>query len=138
MHYATSLEIAAPIATVWAVLEDVERWPEWTPTVRTATLLDPGPLRPGTRVRLDQPRLPTITWTVDRVEEGRGFSWVSGGRLGLTRGAHDLTAIDDRTRLDLALDQHGIAAVFGALSASMTRRYVDTEAESLRWRCTAP
>ncbi|MDL5154438.1 SRPBCC family protein [Actinomycetospora termitidis] len=136
MHHATR-DIAAPLAEVWAVVEDVERWPEWTPTLRAATLLDPGPLRPGTRVRLDQPRLPTITWTVERVDEGRGFSWVSGGRLALSRGDHRLTATDSGTRVDLTFEQHGIAAVFGALTASMTRRYVETEAESLRRRCEA-
>lgn len=135
MRYTTTRRIAAPIDAVWAVLEDVERWPTWTPTVRTATLLDPGPLRPGTRVRLDQPRLPTVTWTVDRVDEGRSFSWVSGGRVALSRGDHRLTPDGDTTQLELVFEQHGIAAVFGALTASMTRRYVDTEADSLRRRC---
>ena len=34
MEIEHSLEIAAPVAEVWEVLLDLERWPQWAPSVR--------------------------------------------------------------------------------------------------------
>ena len=31
--FSRSIQIAAPVEVVWAILSDGERWPEWTPTV---------------------------------------------------------------------------------------------------------
>jgi hypothetical protein len=42
-----------------------------------------------------------------------------------------------RCRVELVLTQSGLAAVLGAPTAAMTRRYVDTEASSLQRFCTA-
>ncbi|MEE3920230.1 SRPBCC family protein [Micromonospora sp. BRA006-A] len=43
MRFAESVEIAAGVERVWAVQSDVERWPEWTPSVTVARRL--GPVR---------------------------------------------------------------------------------------------
>jgi hypothetical protein len=40
------IEMAADPETVWAVMADIGRWPEWNPDITAATLH--GPLRPGT------------------------------------------------------------------------------------------
>ena len=32
-HFSVTVDIPAPPDRVWAVIADVERWPEWTPTV---------------------------------------------------------------------------------------------------------
>ena len=36
MRFETATEIDADIDTVWAVQSDIDRWPEWTESVRTA------------------------------------------------------------------------------------------------------
>lgn len=139
MRHDSTADIPAPVDAVWAVLADVERWPEWTPTMRTVELLDGAPLAPGTRVRIAQPRLPVLVWIVDEVRPGPerwGFSWVSGPAAGRTRATHELTVLPDGgTRVALGLDQRGLSAVFGALTTGITKSYLRTEAESLRRRC---
>ena len=35
MEVENTIHIEAPPAIVWAVTVDVERWPEWTPTVES-------------------------------------------------------------------------------------------------------
>jgi hypothetical protein len=40
------IEMAADPETVWAVMAEIGRWPEWNPDITAATLH--GPLRPGT------------------------------------------------------------------------------------------
>ena len=34
-------------------------------------------MRVGTRARIDQPRLPEVTWTITALEPGRSFEWES-------------------------------------------------------------
>lgn len=138
MRYRTEVEVPAAAADVWAVLADIEGWPRWTPTVRSAQLLDARPFGLGARVRLRQPRLPTLVWLVDGFDPGRSFSWSTGPRAARTVASHAVHDLGSgRCRVELVFEQHGLAAVFGALSAAMTRRYVDTEARSLRGFCTA-
>jgi hypothetical protein len=44
------LTIASSVPEVWAYICDVERWPEWAPTVREAWVAGGAPLQPGSRV----------------------------------------------------------------------------------------
>src|SRR6266700_2058759 len=44
------MTIASSVHDVWAYLCDVERWPEWAPTVLEGRVRPGGPLRPGSRV----------------------------------------------------------------------------------------
>ncbi len=72
-----TITIAAPPERVWAVLVDVERWPERIPTVDAVERLDEGPLAVGTRTRLRQPRLSQAVWTVTEMAEGSSYVWES-------------------------------------------------------------
>ena len=45
----STVEIAAPIDAVWAVLSDVPRQPEWMADLKAVRLLTPPPLGAGTR-----------------------------------------------------------------------------------------
>ena len=56
---------------------DIERWPEWGSTVTSVRRLDDGPLEVGSRVRIEQPRIPPTEYVVTELEPNRSFIWVA-------------------------------------------------------------
>jgi uncharacterized membrane protein len=60
LRVSDTIRIDARADVVWAVTVDVERWPEWSPTVTSVTRLDDGPLRRGSVARLEQPLQPPV------------------------------------------------------------------------------
>ncbi|MEU4789558.1 SRPBCC family protein [Micromonospora tulbaghiae] len=139
MRFAESVEIAADVDRVWEVQTDVERWPEWTPSVTAARRLEPGPLALGSTARLEQPRLRPSVWRVTEIEPPYSFVWESTGPGVRSRGEHRLVPLEDgRTRAELVLAQTGpLAGLIGLLAGSMMRRYLRQEADGLRRRCGA-
>jgi hypothetical protein len=126
----------APSAVVPVVL-DVERWAEWTDSIRSVELLDPGPLRVGSRARVDQPKLPTVVWTVTEVDPERGFAWEYRGPGVRTVGDHWVEPLDGGSQVTLRLTQHGPVGAFTAwLTRGLTRRYLRLEGDGLAARCT--
>ncbi|OHV30752.1 MULTISPECIES: SRPBCC family protein [Pseudofrankia] len=137
MYYETSVTIDATADEVWTVMRDVERWPDWTPTVTNART-DDGELREGSVVRIQQPRLPVATWTVNDLKPGQGFSWISKATGMTTLAEHRIApaAAGDGVTVTLSLRQSGpLAPIVGLFMARLVRRYVDTEAQGLRGRC---
>lgn len=134
-----SIDIDAPAATVWAVLTDVAHWPEWTESVSSVRRSRSGPLAVGEQVVVAQPRLPTLTYTITRVEDGRSFTWEAGSAVARGVGEHVLTPrIAGGCTATLRLTQRGPAArLVGVLLDRMTRRYVRMEAEGLKARSEA-
>ena len=110
--------IPAPPERIWAVSVDVERWPEWTPTVTHIARLDDGPLRVGSRARISQPKLPPATWCITELVDGRSLTWVrqSPGLRVVAR--HDVGPIAQGRRVTLSLEFSGL---LGFLVARMTR-----------------
>ena len=128
-----TVTIDAPPERVWAVLIDVERWPERIPTVTAVERLDAGPLAVGSRTRLEQPRLPTAVWTVTDLTEGSSYTWASRSPGVTVTAAHVVEPHPDGSRLTLAVTVSGPMSAPGWLmTRSLTRRYVETEAASIR------
>lgn len=135
MEQHTSIDIDAPVARTWAIMCDVERWPEWTASVRALTLLD-GELRVGARARIDQPRIPTTVWTVTALTEGRDFTWEAAGPGTLTVGRHGIEPTGPGTcRATLSITQSGwVGSLVGRGYRSLTDRYLALEATGLKAR----
>ncbi len=128
-----TVTIAAPPERVWSVVVDVDRWPERIPTVDAVERLDAGPLVVGSRTRLQQPRLPTAVWTVTELTQGSSFTWVSRSPGVTVTASHLVEPHPDGSRLTLAVDVSGPIAWMGWLmTRSLTRRYVETEAASMK------
>jgi uncharacterized membrane protein len=136
VNFTTSVEIDADPGHVWNVLTDVERWPDWTPSTRSARRLDTGPFGPDSRVRIEQPRLPAAVWQVTRFEPGTSFTWVSVRGGVRTEGHHRLVRRPDGLTVELGIAQTGaLAWLAGALYGRLTRRYVALEARGLKRVC---
>ncbi len=136
MRVSHRIHIDARPDRVWAVTLDVERWPEWTPTVTSAERLDGGPLKEGSRVRLKQPLQPASEWVVTRIVPGEMFAWETrwpGLRLG---GTHEIAPSASGTETVLHVDASGpLAVLLWPLLALGTRRALADENRGLKRRC---
>jgi len=134
MRFEKSIEIDAPAERVWAVLSDLEGWPQRIETVDVVELLTPPPLATGSRVRLKQPKLPEGIWDVTAWEAPSFFEWTqkTGGTTSVA--GHRVEAIgDDRSRLTLTLDMRGFLIPIVALFyKGLTERYMTLEAEGMK------
>ena len=131
--------IAAPPERVWAVIVDVERWPERIPTVDSVERLDEGPLAVGSRTRLQQPKLPTAVWTVTELSDGSSYTWESSSPGVKITATHIVEPHPDGSKLTLALTVTGPMSRIGWLmSRSLTKRYTESEAASIKKAAEAP
>jgi uncharacterized membrane protein len=128
-----TIAINAPQAKVWAVLVDVERWPEWTASMEKVERLDDGPFGLGSRVRIKQPRFPALVWKVTAFEPGAYFAWHASGRGVSTTAGHRITATDGGCSVTLSLDQGGpMSWLASLLYKKVSSEYVDMEAQGLK------
>jgi len=137
--FSITVDIAAPPDRVWAVMADVERWPEWTPTVTRIERLDRGPLAAGSRARIRQPKLPTAIWEVTELREGRSFTWVTRSPGVLVTAKHGVEPVGQRTRATLSVGFSGpLGWLVARLTSGLNNRYLALEAQGLRERSARP
>lgn len=133
--YRTSTQIEAPADVVWQVLSDVERMPTWTTSMTAVTLLGPETrIAVGSHVEIQQPGLPTATWEVDGLVEGRGFSWSSTTPGVRTGAAHQIAPVSDAAcEVTLVMAQSGmLAGLTNLVLGTKARELVDTELAGLK------
>ncbi len=137
--FSITVDIAAPPDRVWAVMADVERWPEWTPTVTRIERLDRGPLAAGSRARIRQPKLPTAIWEVTELREGRSFIWVTRSPGVLVTARHGVEPVGQGTRATLSVGFSGpLGWLVARLTGGLNNRYLALEAQGLRTRSMRP
>ena len=133
-----SVEVFAPPEKVWEVLVDVERWPEWTPTVTRAERLEPGPLALGSRTKIWQPELMTTAWRVTALDPNAGvFVWETR-RPGIkVIATHRVEPVrGGGVRLTLVLEYKGILGPFMAIQLkNLNWEYLTKEAQGLKAHC---
>jgi uncharacterized membrane protein len=132
-----SIEIARPLLEVWRVMTDVERWPEWTPTVRSLERKSGAAFAVGSVYRIVQPGLMPAAWRVTRIDEGRAFDWetrpMPGARI---VGSHSLEPNGSGTRVVLAVRSEGwLAPLLASIVVPVSRRNLPIEAAGLKRRC---
>jgi uncharacterized protein YndB with AHSA1/START domain len=133
--FSTTVDIDAPPARVWEVMSDVERWPEWTASVRRLTRKDAGPFGLGSRVRIEQPKLRPADWEVTSFEPGRTFTWVTRSVSLLATGTHSIEPAAGGTRATLSIRFEGLLApVITWVARGLIERYLGLEAAGLKRR----
>jgi uncharacterized protein YndB with AHSA1/START domain len=139
MEQSITVAIAASPERVWQVLSNVEFWPDWTPTVTSVRRLDEGPLRQGSRTRINQPRLPETEYVVTEITPGRSFTWVATAPGVLTTARHDVEPLPGgAAHVRLSVSQAGwLGSVMGFFYRGLTDRYLANEANGLKTRCEA-
>ena len=71
LDFRITVDINVPADHVWAVIRDVESWPEWTPTVKKIRWLDKGSLAVGSGALIWQPKLLPAKWRVTELDDSR-------------------------------------------------------------------
>ena len=135
--FSATIDIKAPPQRVWAVLSDIEGWPDWTASVKSVERLDSGPLVVGGRARVRQPKLRPAIWEITKVEKGSTFTWMTRSPGVRVTGIHVIEPLKkgSASRVKLAIEFSGL---LGPLLAWMTRglsqHYLALEAEGLKRR----
>ena len=136
IHIERTVNINAPPERVWAVMMDVERWPEWTESMKSVERLDGGEFGVGSKAKLKIRRSPNANvWTVTELTPNRSFTWEtnSGGVKGVA--IHVIEPDGSGSKVALTVDLSGIVAtLFGPFIAGPSRQNVEMEAEGLKRR----
>ena len=132
---SVTVNIDAPPAKVFAVLRDVERWPEWTASMTSVQRLDQGPFTIGSSARVRQPKLRAAVWQVTEFEENRNFTWVAHSPgLCMTAG-HLIEGQDGGCRVLLSFELSGlIAPLASSLFGDLIEQYLSVESHGLKAR----
>jgi uncharacterized membrane protein len=132
------INISAPPSRVWQLVEDVESWPQWSPTMTDIKRLDSGPFGPGSRAKVKQPGMPTLVWQVTDLAEGAEFTWVTRSPGIATSACHQVSEIAGGTRLTLTLTWSGpFSGLVSALAGKRTRQALAQEATGAKSRSEA-
>lgn len=116
MRFESSIDIDAPAERVWALVDKLEEWSQWMPSIKKIERVSQGPLRAGSQLRvtakvsgLTVKLLMTITEFVQErnvVLEGKAL----GTRL--TR-FYTLEPVDGKTKVTIGGDVSGALAWLG-------------------------
>src|SRR5436305_12950508 len=134
------ITIASSVQEVWGYICDVERWPEWAPTVLECRVRGGAPLQPGSRV--DQ-RAKGILWTsrgrsqeVTAVEAPRYVAFAGPMGTSAARWGMELEPVDDRqtdAKMWIEVDLAGIMrAVPGRALKGRIQRVSDREMVAIK------
>jgi len=132
--FSVAVNIDAPPDQVFAVLCDVERWPEWTPTMTSVQRLDQGPFTVGSSAQIRQPKLRPAVWKVTELE-AQNFTWVARAPGLRMKAGHRVERQGAGSRVLLSFEMSGLMArVASRLFGGLIEQYVTTESQKLKQR----
>jgi hypothetical protein len=139
-HFEIAVDILAAPDRIWATLIAVEKWPEWTASVKSALRLDGAAFGLGSEIRMQQPKLATTVWRVTNFRPEEAFTWEAKSVGARTIAEHKVIqkAANDCTVV-LTIRQTGfLIPILSPFISKLTRRYMQMEAQGLKQRCEDP
>lgn len=134
--FSITMDIPAPPPLVWAVMTDLERWPEWTASVSRVKRLSVEALQVGSRVRIHQPKLPPAFWRITELNPNTGFTCVSVAPGVRVVARHWIDSVPDGCRVTLSIHYQGLlGAILARWVGELNDRYLVLEASGLKARC---
>jgi hypothetical protein len=79
MRLWTTRTVDAPAEEAWAILTDLDRWPDWGPSVTGAELDAPGRFETGATGRVRTVAGPPLPFVLTDVRPGEAWSWRVAG-----------------------------------------------------------
>lgn len=137
--FRITVDIHATPTRVWEIFLDVERWPQWTPSMTRLRYLSGAGLAAGSVVRISQPGFPDADWTVTDAVPLQCFTWVSARPGMIARASHRIEPAADGCVVTLDVVYEGLlSGIIGLLMQGVTRRFMAQEAAGLKQRCEQP
>lgn len=128
--------IEAPPEKVFAVLCDVERWPQWSSTMLSVRRLQSGPFAVGSSAEVRQPKLRAAVWQVTELEVNRNFTWTTRSPGLRMQAGHLVETHGTGSRVALSFEMSGLMAPLAwRLYGALIDEYVLTESLGLKQRC---
>jgi len=137
-RWERTIEIKASPARVWAVLEDIARWPEWTPSV-VSVETGGQPLAIGATAHVQPRGTPKSTWTITEWKPGQRFAWATRVRGANTVADHIIEpAGNGQSQVRLVVEVGGpVAALLKPIIGRSVIRNLADEAAGLKLRSEA-
>ena len=113
MRFESSIEINAPAKKVWALIDRLEEWPQWMPSIKKIERVSKGPLAVGSRLSV-RAKVSGLTvkllMTITKFVPERAVV-MQGKTLGtsLTR-FYSLEPVDGKTKVRVGGDVSGALA----------------------------
>jgi hypothetical protein len=138
--FCQAVEINLTPPRVWAVMLDVEHWPEWNTAVTRVQRMDIGPLTLGSRTRIWQPKLMPAVWQVTSLDQSRRiFAWTTHTFGMKIVARHQVEAVGAHSRVSLSLNYSGVlGAIMARIYRDLNWDYLTREANGLRQKCEPP
>ncbi len=112
MKFSSSVEIDAPPEKVWALVNDLEEWPQWIPSIKKIEKLSEGALGIGSQIRVTAKSAITVKLLMTITEFVPGQRAVMQGKVLGTELIRYYTfePVDQGTRLTAGGEVSGLLA----------------------------
>jgi uncharacterized membrane protein len=137
-EFVERINTAAPRERIWAVMADLEQWPEWTESVSRISTLEWATTGVGSRFLVEQPRLKPAEFTTTEWSPGSGFTWESKAPGIRSIASHRIEPAGDGCEVVLVLRFEGwLSWPVALVAGGLVRRYMRMEAAGLKARAEA-
>lgn len=113
MRFESCIEINAPANKVWALIDRLEQWPQWMPSIKRIEKVSKGPLAAGSQLSVTAKvsgLTVTLLMTITEFVPERSVV-MKGKALGTNlTGFYNLQPADGKTRVTIGGDVSGVLA----------------------------